>query len=270
MRFLYIVSLLSIALFGKVIDRIELVVNNVPITTYDIEKETRITKIKEVAIDVLINRAVFQTALKERGIYIDQFDIDREMERIAQREGMTLFAFKNYLLQNGKLNSLEEQIKLNLEKRKIIESLNIRVTQKELRDFYQNHRDNFKKPSKIEVTQYSSKDRNSLMSIIKNPLSNVSGVEIKNRELDINNTNPNLFKFVSKSKRGEFTPIVKAGEQFTTFYISDKRGEVLSPFKEVEASIYNFLMEKKSEEAFEELIQRLKAKATIIYLADDN
>ena len=94
MRFLYIVSLLSIALFGKVIDRIELVVNNVPITTYDIEKETRITKIKEVAIDVLINRAVFQTALKDRGIYIDQFDIDREMERIAQREGMTLFAFK--------------------------------------------------------------------------------------------------------------------------------------------------------------------------------
>ena len=261
-----IISLfLVISLYAKVIDSIAIIVNNIPITTYDIQQATQKLKDKRVAIDFLINRAILQSAIKERGIYVDDFDIDKAMQEIARKNGMSLFNFKNYLLQKGELNNLKEQLKLNLEKEKLIQTLNIRVTQDDIQEYYNSHKSLFQVPSKIDVTEYSSNDKNSLKEIISNPLANVNNVSVKNITFDVNNTNPRLYKFLASKNEGSFTPIVNI-DGYKTFYIEKKYNPTLLPLKMVENQIYQMLMTKKSNEALNDFILKLRAKADIKFL----
>ncbi|RUM57992.1 MAG: peptidyl-prolyl cis-trans isomerase, partial [Nautilia sp.] len=61
-----LLSLLLIStIYAKIIDQIEIIVNDIPITTYDIEKMTQKTHNKNEAINILINNALIKSALKE-------------------------------------------------------------------------------------------------------------------------------------------------------------------------------------------------------------
>jgi len=262
----FIVSLFFIvSLYAQVIDKIAIIVNNIPITTYDIQKATQKLKNKELAINILINRAILQSAIKERGIYVDDFDIDKAMKEIAQKNGMSLFNFKNYLLQKGELDNLKEQLKLDLEKRKLLQTLDIKITQDDIKEYYNLHKDLFKVPSKIEVTEYSSNNKNSLEEVINNPLANVNNVSVKNITFDANKTNLRLYRFLASKKEGSFTPIVNING-YKSFYINKKYESIVLPFKMVENQIYQMLITKKSNEALDDFISKLRAKADIKFL----
>jgi len=264
---LFVIFFIVINLFGKVVDRIEIVVNQFPITTFDIQKvstERGISKNKAIAY--LIDRAIIKSAIKMKGIYVDDFDIDEEMKKIAEKNRMQLFEFKNYLLKKGELNSFREKLKTDLEIKKLIDSLNISVTLKDVKEYYKLHKEQFLVPKKIVVTAYSSTNPDSLKTIIKNPLSSTSDVDIKELELDFNKTSPNLMRFLSQVEEGKFSKIVPINGKFTLFYIQQKEGSIELPQKMVEVEIYNKLMLKKEREGLNDFISRLKAKADIKFL----
>ena len=189
MKNLVLSLFLVFSLYAKVIDKIAIVVNNEPITSYDIastQKKLNITK-KE-AINYLINQALLKSAIKERGIYVDDFDIDNAMQKIAARNGMSLFNFKDYLLKQGRLESFKRNLKSDLEKQKLLKTLSIRITPDDIKKYYENHKKEFMLPSKIDTTIYSSNDKNSLIEVIKNPLSNVN-INIINKILNLTTKN---------------------------------------------------------------------------------
>jgi hypothetical protein len=263
----FLISLcLVISLYAKVIDKIAIIVNDIPITTYDIELAKQ--KYKN-PINYLIDKAILKSAIREKGIYVDEFDIDKAMQEIARKNGMSLFNFKNYLLEKGQLDILTNQLKSDLEKRKLLETLNIRVTQNDIKEYYKTHKNQFTIPSKIDVTEYSSNNKKSLVEIINNPLANVTNVEVKNITFEANKTNPRLYRFIASNKTDSFTPIVNIGN-YKTFYINKKYENQILPLNMVENQIYQTLMQQKSQIALNDFIAKLKAKANIKYLIPIN
>jgi len=266
MRFIISVFLV-ISLYAKVIDKIEILVNNIPITSYDIEMAQKKLNIpKDKAISYLIDKAILDSAIKERGIYVDEFDIDNAMKRIAQKNGMSLFNFKNYLLQKGELDNLKEDIKNNLQKQKLLESLNLRVTKEDIEDYYKHHKMEFMLPSKIKVTEYSSNNKNSLIEVLNNPLSSNPNVEIKEMIFQANKTNPRLMQFLVNVKEGSFSSIINLNKKFVSFYVEKKDDLKPLELNMVENAIYQKLMNEKSKQLLDDFIAKLRAKADIEFL----
>jgi len=267
MKFLLSVFLV-ISVYAKVIDKIDILVNNIPITTYEIFKTQKDLNIDEKgAISYLIDKAILEAVIKKRGIYVDDFDIDNEMKKIAQRNGMSLFNFKDYLLQKGELSKLKEQIRLKLEREKLLKTLNVRVSEKEMKEYYNTHKKEFMLPSNIEVTKYSSNNKEVLSQTIKNPLLNhANNVDIEDMKLNIKTTNPDLLSFLNQYKEDSFTPIVTFDNKFTSFYIIKKGKLEAIPYKIAVGKIYAILLQKAQNKALKDFIQKLRAKADIEFL----
>jgi len=265
----FLISLfLVISLYANIVDKIDIVVNNIPITSYQIQKTQKELNIdKNQAISYLIDKAVLDSAIKERGIYVDDFDIDNEMKQIAQKNGMSLFNFKNYLLQKGELDRLKEQIKLSIQRKKLLKTLSVNVQESDIKKYYETHQKEFMIPSTIEVTKYSSNDKSTLMKVIKNPLLNQdNSVEIKDMVLNLKDTNPDLMAFLAKYKNNTFTPIIGFENKPTSFYIIKKGDLTTLPYKVVAPKIYAMLLQKAQNQALKDFIEKLRAKADIQFL----
>jgi parvulin-like peptidyl-prolyl isomerase len=266
MRF-FISLVLVFSLYAKVIDKIEILVNNTPITSYDIYKTQKQLRVdKDQAIAYLIDQTIIQTAIKNRDIYVDDFDIDNAMRNIALKNHMSLFEFKNYLLQRGELESFKEKLKQDLEKQKLIESLNVRISKKEVEKYYKTYKEEFLRPTTIQTTQYSSNDKQKLIKVIKNPLMIPNGVDVQDKTFNIKDTNQRLMGFLSSFDEKSFTPIITIDGKYRTFYIIKKSDVKLLPLEEVGGEIFQKLLKQKQDKALQDLIAKLKAKADIIIL----
>jgi peptidyl-prolyl cis-trans isomerase SurA len=267
MKIVLTLLLLFFSLQAKVIDKIAIVVNNIPITTYDIEKMTKQTKNKNIAIETLINKALIKSAIKEKGIYIDDFDIENKIEKIAKRNNMSLFDFKTMLIKKGEFDDLKKQIKQQLEISKLLNYFNKRITKDDIQNYYDSHKDEFMVAQKIDATVYSSNNPNTLKQLKENPLLNSSNVEMKEMNFDYNQTNPKLMMFLNEVKLNSFSKIAPISQnKFSLFYITKKEGNVTLPFEIAGNIIYEKLLNKQNQKAIQDLLAKLKAKADIQFL----
>ena len=263
MKILFIIPLFVILIFGKTIDKIVMIVNEIPITSYDIEKTIKIVGDKEKAIEILISDALIKAEIKKRGIYIDNFDIESKMEEIAKNNNMSLFQFKNYLLENGKFEEFKEKIQKQLEIEKLLSPADLRVSENDIKDYYKTHKKEFKIFQVIKGISYSSTNKQLLLEIRKNPM--FSNLDVKSEDvvLESNSTNPKLMEILSKIPNSQFSPILPFPKEYKMFFISEKSGESYLPLKLVSGKIFQKLLTEKKELAFKNLKERLKSKAKI-------
>jgi peptidyl-prolyl cis-trans isomerase SurA len=267
MKIVLTLLLLFFSLYGKMIDKIAIIVNNIPITSYDIQKMTQKTGNKNIAIDTLINDALIKSAIKEKGIYVDEFDVEKKMEEIAKRNGMTLFDFKTLLIQKGDFDKLKKKLKKQLQIDKLLNYYNKRVTNDNIKEYYNSHKNEFIVTQKIDTTIYSSNNPKQLEKVKINPLLNSSNIKIENRSFEYNTTNPRLMQFLSKVKKNSFSKIIPMGQNnFSLFYVMNKEGNVTLPFNLAAAAIFEKLSIEKKKEGIQDLLSKLKAKANIQFL----
>jgi len=267
MRFVMTLIFLFFSLYAKTIDKIAIVVNNIPITTYDIAKTTQQTKNQNLAIEILINNALIKSAIKEKGIYVDDFDVENRLEEIAKKNGMSLFDFKTMLIQKGELNILREKIKKELEITKLISYFNKSITKNDVENYYNSHKDEFALPKSITTTIYSSNNPNILKQVKENPLLNSENIQVEDKTFEYDKTNPKIMMFLSKVKTNSFSEIVPTGkDKFSLFYVTKKEGEITLPFDIAAGIIFEKLSQKNRQKAMQDLLAKLKAKANIEFL----
>jgi len=267
MKFIFTLSFLLFSLYAQIIDKIAIIVNNIPITTYDIAKTTQQTKNQNLAIEILINDALIKSTIKEKGIYVDDFDVENRLEEIAKKNGMSLFDFKSMLLQKGELKSLRKKIKKELEITKLISYFNKNITKNDVENYYNSHKDEFTLPKFITATVYSSNNPQILEQVKQNPLLNSSNVEIQDKTFEYDKTNPKIMMFLSKVKTNSFSEIIPTQkDKFSLFYITKKEGEITLPFDIAANIIFEKLSQKNRQKAMQDLLAKLKAKANIQFL----
>ena len=167
--------LISSSSYAATLDALALVVNDDPITLYDIEKrkvEKNLTK--EKAVGELVDEALYSQLISKHNITADIFDVNNYLEKIAASNGMDLYTFKSIVKQKyPDYDKYEEQTRELILRQKLTNTLvrgNLKVaTEEDLKIYYNNNISKFKMASNVKAMQYSSKNKAELNTIIKKP-----------------------------------------------------------------------------------------------------
>ena len=270
MKKLLLALLLSISFSNAgTIDAIALVVNDDPITLYDIEKrkfEKNLPKSK--AVSELVDEALYNQLISKHNITADIFDVNNHLEKIAASNGMDIYTFKSIIKQKYKdYGKYEEQTRNLILRQKLTQKLvrgNLKVAEEEdLKIYYENNATKFQMASNVKAVQYASKSKADLNQIRKNPMGNIPGISKTAVELNQSNLNPQLRYIINETKINQFTPIFTSNKQFVSLLISEKENQQTIAFEDVKDRIFNIVMQDREKKYLKDHFEKLKLSADI-------
>lgn len=255
------------SLNGKILDKVIASVNNLPITSYDLQNfmQQHNIKDKNVALNQLVDQKVVESQIKSLGIDVEDYEIEDFLSKIAHKNGMNLFEFKTILTQRGELKKLKAQIKQNLLRKKLYDAIignKLKIDDVLAKEYYKSHKDDFSVFKSVQVTKYSANNPQALKLVQQNPLA-AKNVKFKTEVFNYQELPLNLLFLFKNTKEGEFTPIVNDGMNYVTYFVARKDGKIVMPFEKVKNLIYNQLAEKKRNQILQDYFNRLKSQMDI-------
>ncbi len=256
----------AVLLSAEVIDKIVATVNDIPVTSYEVAKLAKNLKISDSkALGFILDQKLIQSEIKKRGIEADDFEIENAMEKIAKQNGLSLLEFKNILMQKAQYDKLRKKIKEDLLKEKLFNQIvqtKLNISEEEIKNYYDNHKNDFKTFKTIQITKYSANNKKILNEIKKNPLSNTN-VQTSTQNYTFDKLPIGLVFLFKQTKQGEFTPIINDALGYSMYYVEKKEGETYIPFGKVKTAIANKLAAQKREMILKEYFNKLKNRAYI-------
>lgn len=266
-----VLLLLSSLAYAGLVNGIALVVNNEPVTLYDIDVTAQKLKVsKREATEYLIDQKIQDSEIKRLGISVDLYEIEERMESVAESNNLTLQEFKDILA--SKFISLEEY-KENLKKKLIQEKLarkifaeeNTAVETEDARIYYENNKEEFAVPTKVKITKYASKDQRELAAFLRNPMMVGHSVAVESEEIKTDDLNPKLLSLVLETQEGGFTPILPVGNNlYVSIRIDKKMEKNQKSFEEVQSTIIAKLRQENESKSIERYFKKQRAKAKIV------
>ncbi len=265
--------LFSLSLFakeGKVIDGISFIINDEPITLYEVYKYSKAFNIPiNQAVDILIQKKVEDREVKRSNIKVDSYDVEEEMKKIAKKNGLMLDEFKELLENKGiDIEEYKEDLKDKIKKEKLfkkIASANMRkATEEDLRRYYKNNINEFSIPREIDIVEYASSDKEELLKLMSQPMYNSPNIESSEKTIDAKSVHPKVLYIISQTPEGKFTPIFKAGDKFVTLYVKKKKDMQALPYEQVKDAVFAKVMKEREKEAIREYFEKIKAEAKIL------
>ncbi len=256
--------------FGGLINKVAIIVNESPITLYDIDLAMQKNGLsKEKAAQLLIDEAIRAQKIKELGVEASALDVEEKIDEIAAQNGTSKDELLRFIAGRGMdLSEYREKIKEGLINErlyiKILSNENITISEAEISRYYEAHRGEFKTSKAVEVVQYVSFSEEDLQEYIKNPLRNIQGIQKQEQILELSNINENLASLLNSAKEKSFTPVFALQDRFFTLYIKRKIGteESIKIHKE---EIKNILAAQMRKKVLEDYFLTQKASANIIY-----
>ena len=255
--------------FAGMTNGIALTVNEDPITIYDIEKTMSVNNIsKNEAVGFLIDKTLYEQAIKENNIVADIFDVNDYIEKLANSNGMDLYSFKTVVKQKyGNYEDFEKEAKDAVTRQKLVQKIvkgQLAVaTQEDMELYYEKNKAQFSSSKIYEVMQYTSKNKASLISAINSPMMIPADVEKTPVKLGIENLQPQMQFLLNETKINNFTPIFTANKQFTTLFVTKKEGTVILDFASVKAKIFNDIMTTREKKYLKDYFEKEKLTADI-------
>ncbi len=251
------------------VDGIALTVNGKVITMYEIVKLSEQNKIsRQEAIEILVEKKLEETELAKQNIKVDDFDVQKKIEQIASSNGLSLSDFKSALLARH-INYMDykNEVKSKMAKERLLQKITYQkfapVDEKDLKLYFENNKQEFATPAKIEALQYSSKDKNALERAVLSPMSNEPSIAKEEVVIDTKTLDASLLYVLKNTKDGSFTQIMPVKDRFVAFYIKDKKEFGAPEFESVRNEVVEKLSGKKEETAIKDYFEKAKASAKI-------
>ncbi len=273
---LFLLLFLFAALQAKMIDAVAVIVEDEPITLYDITQEMRLAHVgKKQAIDILIRKKLEEMEIKKRAISVSEDEVYDEIRRLASANHMNISQFYDAVRESNGLSSseLKKKIKERLLAQKLYQSIAMskmsEPDEKEIAEYFKLHKEEFVHPSFYDVTIYTAPNKELLMQKLSNPMFYSMQIKQTQQRIAYEKLPPPLARLLDATKEGSFTQIVPDGKGgFMTFYI-EKRG----PTGEVDMTslqplIVNAIMNQKRKEILDDYFAKLKDSADIKILRD--
>jgi parvulin-like peptidyl-prolyl isomerase len=264
---IFFILLVSLA-HAKMVDGIALIVEGEPVTTEEIRLvQSRAHVSKQQAIDLLIQDRLQKAAMKN--ISISENDIDQEISKIAQQNGLTIPKMQQILKKQGTTwSQYRESIRKVLKQRKFFRdtvSKNIPApTESELKRFYEKHKKEFTIPSSISVTEYSAPTEKKIKAFLKTKSS--KGVKSKNLVKRTKNMNSAMLGMLLQTPNGNFTTPINAGDRWVVYKVRSKSGKTQMPFEEARGAVAARWRQEQQGQAVKDYFKKMKTEANIQYL----
>lgn len=269
MKKIIILAIFAVFLQASYIGGLVAIVENEPITSYEIENLQDKMKIsRQDALEILIRQRLEDAQIKSLNIEIDNFELENQILAIAKNNGLS----KDEFLSNLKKNNITEaqfrdQLKKRLQQDRLYERIlsrpNENINRENAMKFYQSNRQSFVKFEKVKIVKYSSKDRQKLEETISNPLKVQYDVTTEDINIFAPNTNAELLYILVNTPSGSFTPIFSDNGYWTTIFVGEKTGSYIPPFEVVEQDVVRKMAEKEKDTLVEDYFSKLRVKAKI-------
>jgi hypothetical protein len=256
-------------LFADTENGLALTVNDEPITIYDINKTMSENRIgKNEAVGLLIDKALYEQAVKENNITADIFDVNDYIEKLANANGMDLYSFKSVVKQKyGNYELFENEAKDAVIRQKLIQKIvkgQLAVaTQEDMELYYEKNKEKYSSSKFYEVTQYTSKNKASLIAALNNPMVIAADVERTQIKLSADNLQPQMQFMLNETKTNSFSPIFTANKQFISLFVVRKEGTTTLGFETVKAKIFNDIMTSREKKYLKDYFEKEKLTADI-------
>jgi len=166
-----------VSLNAKMIDAVAIVVQNQPITTYEITALMQKQGLSQKqAINFLIRKTLEDIQIKQRNITVTQDDIVNEIKRIAAINHMSVEQFYT-ALQNSNgmtVRQIQKKTKERLLNQKLFQAIAFAhmyaPSSDEIQNYFKLHKHEFEPPSGYHTIIYSAKDKTYLEQKRANPL----------------------------------------------------------------------------------------------------
>ena len=277
MRFFLVAALFAILSFAKVIDAVAIVVNDEPITTYEIEKTAKELGIPpSQAIDLLIQKKIERSEARRLGITVDDFELQNAIDDFARKKGMDIFELRNALENEGiEWEEYKKRFKEQLLRQKLydrIAQLQMgQIDEAQLKEYYDTHKNEFEVAKKVKVIKYISPSKEILERIRQNPLYEPSDpllLQKGGETIDLEKVNPQFAALLSQTPEGSFTQILPLQDRYLLLYVEKKEGKELIPFEEAKNYILNKLAKKSRATSVKDYFDKLRASANIEILKE--
>ena len=271
MRKIVLPLFLTLSLWAKTTGGIAVIVQDQPITTYDIQKEMQLTHFDEVKVtQLLIRHKLEESELQKRGLEVTSGDVYAEIQSIAGRNNMSVSKFYELLREKNGLNSTEfrEKIKERLLSQKLYNSIaygNIKQpSNDEIEEYYQLHKEQFSHPISFTTTIYGSKSSDRLQEKVNNPMFYAPDISSSEQTLYYDKIAPQLASLLAKTAPQTFTPVVPDGRGgFMSFYIQSVENAKDDSSVAVHEEILNTIMSQKREKVLGDYFAKLRHNADI-------
>jgi len=144
-----IVSTIVGFLSANMVNGIAMLVNNSPITLYDIDKTVAQYSIpNNEAVGLLIDEKLYNGEVKKYNIKVSKDEVNAYVDRLAQSNNMNTFDFKQAVQQRQPFNAFLQDIKKRLISKQLIEKIGIQkiqiATKEDVKLYYENNINEFK------------------------------------------------------------------------------------------------------------------------------
>lgn len=255
--------------YAGLVNGIALTVNEQPITLYDIDKKMLEKNIgKNQAVSILIDELLYKQLLEKNSITADVFDVNNYIEQLASQNGMDVYSFKSIIRQKYKDYSVfEEETKQAVLRQKLIKNImrgQVKVaSQEDMEIYYENNKSKFASAKSVEVVQYFSQNKASLIKATKSPLLMPQDVQRTTLKLQVKDLNPQLQFLLNNTKIGTFTPIFTANRAYNSLYMVKKEGSSIQDFELVKSKIFADIMQSREKKFLKEYFEKEKLTADI-------
>lgn len=259
---------ITLNLQAGLVNAIALIVNETPITIYDINKEMETNKIsKNDAVSRLIDKILYDQSIKENGISVDIFDVDNYIEKLAATNNMNVLDFKSLVRQQQDYEKFRENIKKQLLHQKLVNKIargKLKIaTDEDLKIYYQNNKEQFKIADTIDVVAYVSKSKALLNQLKKNPMLSDDKIVSQSLTFKQSELNAQTKYIINTTKENQFSAIFAQNQNYNMFYIKEKKDITVLKFENVKEQIFQVVMKKREQDALNEYFETGKLTADI-------
>ncbi len=268
-KILTVLVLMFTLSWARMIGGVAITVDNEPITLSEIRtfaKQNRASK--EDAVNALIQKKLEEQAIKEYGIFVNPYDVDKEVERFAKKNGVDISGLKAELKKQGlslekfKVD-LAEKMKRDQLYKKILSGRMKRPDEAALKAYYAAHKKEFKLPGNIDVIEYSAKDGRALQMVQMQPMMRHDDVKMKEKTIEAAKTNPQLFGLLLQTPESKFTQIINTGKGFIMFFVKAKKRDKIVDYERAKPTIVAQVMKEKEQALLIEFFEKKKSEASI-------
>lgn len=255
-------------LHGGMVDAISMIVDNKPITLYEIyESSGQFEGNKQKAVEFLINKRLKEIEIERLHIYVDPFDVDSEIDTLAKNNGLDTLGLRNAIINRGMdWETYKQEIREGLLERKLYrELLSTKVQPPSdaiLEEYYETRQKKFSQPDAVDVIKYAAPDRRTLQQVQINPLASGS-VQQEQERVPLAGLNPQFVQLLTQTPKGSFTPILPADKTFVMFYIQGFIGNSRQPFESIKDEVMRVWLEEKRKQAINSHFEKMRSEANI-------
>jgi len=267
---IYILSLLASFTFAYagLVNGIAIIVNNTPITLYDIDKTMEAKKLsKQQAVEALIDEKIYEQELRNKNISVDIFDVNNYIEKLATSNKMNILDFKALVRQQQNYTLFKENIKKQLLHQKLIRKVAggklKTASAKDIKIFYDNNKEQYKIADTIVVVAYVSKNKKLLNQLKSNPMLQDKSIVVQNITLKQNELTPQAKYILNITKPKQFSAIFAQNKNYNMFFVKEKKDIKILTLEKVKDSIFQTIMKNREQSYLKEYFETLKITANI-------